>query len=164
MAATNDSDIYLFSFLKPGDYTLTVEQKGFRTMNSKTQVQLGQTATVNLALVLGEAGEVVEVTSGTALLQTEDANITANVSNREIANVPNPGGDLTYNAVLTPGITGNTSSGGGFGNFSAFGLPGTSNLFTANGNDYTIRFLTSITRVQATYCSVRTKSKKWLWS
>ena len=141
VAATNDSGIYLFSFLKPGDYTLTVEQKGFRTMNSKIQVQLGQTATVNLALVLGEAGEVVEVTSGTALLQTEDANITANVSNREIANVPNPGGDLTYNAILTPGITGNTSSGGGFGNFSAFGLPGTSNLFTVNGNDYNDPFL-----------------------
>src|ERR1700756_4960403 len=52
VAVTNDSGIYLFSFLKPGDYSLTVEQKGFRTMNSKIQVQLGQTATVNLALVL----------------------------------------------------------------------------------------------------------------
>src|SRR5260370_34258055 len=35
----------------------------------------------------------------------------------------------------------NTSSGGGFGNFSAFGLPGTANLFTINGNDYNDPFL-----------------------
>ena len=29
----------------------------------------------------------------------------------------------------------NSSSGGGYGNFTAFGLPATSNLFTVNGND-----------------------------
>jgi len=29
----------------------------------------------------------------------------------------------------------------GLGNFSAFGLPGTSNLFTVNGNDYNDPFL-----------------------
>ena len=32
-------------------------------------------------------------------------------------------------------------TGGGYGNFSTFGLPGTSNLFTLNGNDYNDPFL-----------------------
>src|SRR5258705_8537040 len=95
----------------------------------------------NLKIDVEKASASIEVTADGAILQTEDANITANVSNREIANVPNPGGDLTYNAILTPGITGNTSSGGGFGNFSAFGLPATANLFTINGNDYNDPFL-----------------------
>jgi hypothetical protein len=35
----------------------------------------------------------------------------------------------------------NTSNGGGFGNFTAFGLPATANLFTINGNDYNDPFL-----------------------
>ncbi len=35
----------------------------------------------------------------------------------------------------------NNSTGGGYGNFSAFGLPGTANLFTVNGNDYNDAFL-----------------------
>ena len=35
----------------------------------------------------------------------------------------------------------NNSTGGGYGNFSAFGLPATSNLFTINGNDYNDAFL-----------------------
>lgn len=138
---TSDSGVFLFSFLKPGEYILNVMQKGFSTATMKVQVQLGQTASANVKLALGEASASVEVVAGGDLLQTEDANISSNVSNREITNVPNPGGDITYNAILTPGITGNTSSGGGFGNFSAFGLPGTSNLFTVNGNDYNDPFL-----------------------
>lgn len=138
---TSDSGVFLFSFLKPGEYVLNVTQKGFSTATMKVQVQLGQTASANIKLALGEASATVEVVAGGDLLQTEDANISSNVSSREIANVPNPGGDITYNAILTPGITGNTSSGGGFGNFSAFGLPGTSNLFTVNGNDYNDPFL-----------------------
>jgi hypothetical protein len=138
---TGDAGTYLFSFLKPGEYTLSVAQSGFRPVTMKVQVQLGQTTSASLKLDLGDASETIEVSSNRALLQTEDANISSNISSREIANVPNPGGDITYNAILTPGVTGNTSSGGGFGNFSAFGLPGTSNLFTVNGNDYNDPFL-----------------------
>src|SRR5260370_770940 len=134
-AATSDSGTYVFSFLKPGEYTLAIEQTGFRPLNQNIRVLLGQTVTANLRIDLEKTAASIEVTADGTFLQTEDANITANVSNREIANVPNPGGDITYNAILTPGITGNTSSGGGFGNFSAFGLPGTSNLFTVNGLD-----------------------------
>ena len=39
------------------------------------------------------------------------------------------------------GVTMNNSTGGGYGNFSAFGLPATANLFTVNGNDYNDAFL-----------------------
>jgi len=96
----------VFSFLKPGEYTLAVEQSGFRPLTQNVRVLLGQTVTANLKIDLEKASASIEVTADGAILQTEDANITANVSNREIANVPNPGGDLTYNAILTPGITG----------------------------------------------------------
>jgi hypothetical protein len=48
-----------------------------------------------------------------------------------IENQPNPGNDLTYLAQTAPGAVMNTQ--GGYGNFSTFGLPGTSNLFTSNG-------------------------------
>ena len=48
-----------------------------------------------------------------------------------IENLPNPGGDITYFAQTSPGVVMNTD--GGNGNFSANGMPGTSNLFTING-------------------------------
>jgi hypothetical protein len=40
---------------------------------------------------------------------------------------------MTAYAFSSPGVT--ISTGGGYGNFSAFGLPGVSNLFTTNGAD-----------------------------
>jgi hypothetical protein len=138
---TNTSGVYLFPLLKPGDYTVTVEQSGFRVAVAKVTVTLGQTATADLKLELGDATQRVEVTIGNVELQTEDGNISSNFDTHQVENVPNPGGDLTYIAQIAPGVTINTSSGGGFGNFSAFGLPGTANLFTINGNDYNDPFL-----------------------
>ena len=138
---TNASGVYLFPLLQPGDYTVTVQESGFRVAVAKVTVALGQTATADLKLELGDATQTVEVTIGNVELQTEDGNISSNFDTHQVENVPNPGGDLTYVAQLAPGVTMNTSSGGGYGNFSAFGLPGTANLFTINGNDYNDPFL-----------------------
>src|SRR5260370_39206366 len=135
-ATTNDSGIYVFSFVKPGEYTLTVEQTGFQPLNQNVRVLLGQTVTANLKIEIEKATATIEVTDGGTLLQTEDANITANVSNREISNVPTPGGDITYKAILTPGITGTTSSGGVLCRVHALRLPGTGHPITGSGNPY----------------------------
>src|SRR5262249_3794004 len=49
----------------------------------------------------------------------------------QLADVPNPGNDLTNYGLLAPGVQMNTNA--GVGNFSSFGLPATSNTFTLNG-------------------------------
>jgi hypothetical protein len=141
VAGTNSSGIYSFSLLKPGDYMLTVTKQGFQTASESTTVLLGQVTTANISLPVGNATTTVEVTAQGPLLQTEDANITSNFDTQQIQNIPNPGGDITYIAQTAPGVTMNNSSGGGYGNFSTFGLPATSNLFTINGNDYNDPFL-----------------------
>src|ERR1700733_15147980 len=132
---------YVFSLLKPGDYTLTAKKEGFKTATQKITVLLGQNSTLNLAMVLGATTTTVEVNEQAGLLQTENANIATTFDTRTVQNIPNPGNDITYIAQTAPGVSMNTSSGNGFGNFSAFGLPGTSNLFTVNGNDYNDPFL-----------------------
>jgi hypothetical protein len=140
-ATTSDSGVYQFVLLKPGDYSLTVTKDGFKTLTRTVTVQLGQNATVNVPLELGSGATTVEVTEEGALLQTENANIATTFDTRAVQNLPNPGNDLTYVAQTAPGVSMNTSSGNGYGNFSAFGLPGTANLFTINGNDYNDPFL-----------------------
>src|SRR5271155_2088143 len=132
---------YGFSLLKPGDYTLTAKKDGFKTTAQKITVLLGQNSTVNFAMEVGAVTTTVEVTGEGNLLQTQDANIATTFDTRAVQNIPNPGNDITYIAQTAPGVSMNTSSGPGFGNFSAFGLPGTSNLFTVNGNDYNDPFL-----------------------
>src|SRR5580704_4031682 len=142
LTTTSRADgVYQFSLLKPGTYSLTVTQQGFKQVSQTVEVLLGQTSTSNLKMELGAGAVTVEVSGQGAMLQTEDANISSNFDTNQIQNVPNPGGDITYVAQTAPGVTMNSSTGGGYGNFSAFGLPGTSNLFTVNGNDYNDAFL-----------------------
>jgi hypothetical protein len=132
---------YVFSLLKPGDYTLTAKKQGFKTSTQKITVLLGQNSAVNIPMGLGDTSTTIEVTAAGNLLQTENANIATTFDTRTVQNIPNPGNDLTYIAQTAPGVAMNTSSTPGYGNFSAFGLPGTSNLFTVNGNDYNDPFL-----------------------
>jgi hypothetical protein len=133
---------YLFALLKPGEYNLTVTKDGFKSASRRFTVVLGTTVTVNIPLEIGAGATTVEVTSDTvAQLQTENANISTVIETKQIQEVPNPGGDITYVAQTAPGVAMNNATGGGYGNFSTFGLPATSNLFTMNGNDYNDPFL-----------------------
>jgi Carboxypeptidase regulatory-like domain/TonB-dependent Receptor Plug Domain len=138
---TNANGVYQFPLLRPGSYSVSVQESGFRVSVIKVVVALGQTTTADVKLELGDTTQSVEVNAGGLAVQTEDGNISSNFDQQQVANVPNPGGDLTYVAQMAPGVTINTASGGGYGNFSAFGLPGTANLFTINGNDYNDPFL-----------------------
>jgi hypothetical protein len=135
------SGSYTFTLLEPGNYVLTVSHPGFKQTVQQVDVLLGQTALANIKLEVGTTNDTITVTEQGALLQTEDANIASNFDTQSIQNIPNPGGDITYVAQTAPGVTMNNSTGGGYGNFSAFGLPATANLFTVNGNDYNDAFL-----------------------
>src|SRR5271168_672372 len=140
-ATTGATGTYQFTLLKPGIYVVSVSLTGFKKVTETVEVLLGQTALANVKLEVGAASETITVTEQGALLQTEDANISSNFDTNEIQNIPNPGGDITYVAQTAPGIIMNNSTLGGYGNFEAFGLPATANLFTVNGNDYNDPFL-----------------------
>jgi carboxypeptidase family protein len=137
---TSATGAYSFGLVQPGAYKLTVTQSGFKDSSLSADVALGETAVANVKLELGSGSVTVEVTGQGALLQTENANISTSIAQAEIENLPNPGGDLSNIAQTAPGVAMN-SAGSGFGNFSAFGMPGTANLFTLNGNDYNDPFL-----------------------
>ena len=136
---TNASGSYRIPLVKPGNYKVSVTQSGFRTIEAAVAVAIGQANTVNLQFQLGQASEVVEVSGAAPLIQAEDANISSNYSQNQLAALPAPGGDITSYAYTAPGVM--VSNGAGYGNFSAFGLPSTSNLFTTNGNDNMDPFL-----------------------
>jgi len=138
--STNSRGVYRFSLLPPGHYKVSVAASaGFRQTSATAVVTIGQASTVNLALAVSEATSTVEVTSDAPLLQTENADVSTSFSQVQIAQVPNPGNDLSYIAQTAPGVVQNTQ--GGNGNFSAYGLPATSNLFTLNGQNENDPFL-----------------------
>lgn len=132
---TNATGYYHFSFLKPGTYTVTAEAPGMQATSRGVAVLIGQVA--DAPIQVGVKGETttVEVTAEAPLLQTENANIATSYSQKQLDLIPNGGNDITHYAQTAPGVLINSSSGGGYGNFTAFGLPATANLFTVNGND-----------------------------
>lgn len=132
-AAPNQSGEYRFSTLSPGHYQLSAESPGLRTDTGAVQVSIGQVADIDLTLRPQSSRSIVEVTDVVPLVQNENANLATTYSTTQLENLPAPGNDMTAYAFTAPGVT--ISTGGGYGNFSAFGLPGVSNLFTINGND-----------------------------
>lgn len=130
---TNKDGAYRFYLLPPGTYTLTVGASGFQTDVRQVSVSIGQVATIEFHLTLGAATQTVTVTESAPLLQTENGDLAATLTDRQVQEVPNPGNDLSYIAQTAPGVVMNTQA--GYGNFSANGLPGNSNLFTINGMD-----------------------------
>ncbi|MGA8621919.1 MAG: TonB-dependent receptor [Candidatus Sulfotelmatobacter sp.] len=137
--STNSHGTYRFSLLAPGSYTVSVAAPGFQEAMKSGVVTIGQATTLNIVLSLGGATSTVEVTSDAPLLQTENADVSTSFSQTQISQVPNPGNDLSYVAQTAPGVIQNTQ--GGNGNFSAYGLPATSNLFTLNGQNENDPFL-----------------------
>ena len=137
---TGATGSFRFSLLRPGTYTLKVTSGQFAPAEKAVSVELGQVTDASLSLGIAGKSESVEVRAEGPLLQTENGNNAVTVNQTTIALLPNPGGDITYYAQTTPGIAMNTT-GSGYGNFSAFGLPSTSNLFTVNGNDENDPFL-----------------------
>ena len=138
---TNASGDFLFPLLKPGSYVVTVSAAEFRAAAANVEVQVGNTSTVKLQLEIGPESQTVNVIGAVQEVQSEDANISTNLNLDTVQNVPNPGGDLSYYAQLSPGATMATASGKGYGTMSVYGLPATSNLFTIDGDDYNDPFL-----------------------
>ena len=66
-------------------------------------------------------------------MQADNADLSTNFAQTLIQNQPNGGNDITYIAQTAPGVAMN--AGGGYGNFTSYGLPATSNLFTVNGEN-----------------------------
>jgi hypothetical protein len=136
---SNATGSYRFPFLNPGHYTVSASATGFQTVMQSIGVAVGQATTVNLQLQLASASQTVEVSGVGNVLQTENADVLTTISPEVIANMPNPGNDLTYYLQIAPGATMNTQM--GYGNTVMFGISGTSNLFTVDGMNENDPFL-----------------------
>jgi len=129
---TDREGVYRFFFLAPERYTLTVTHAGFRRESRMANVLLGPPVTVNVTLELVTERTTVNVTGEAPLIQSENGDVSTTMNQQQVAEVPNPGGDITYLAQVAPGAVMSTDL-SGLANFSILGMPGTSNLFFLDG-------------------------------
>ena len=108
---SNESGVYLVPALQPGIYTLKAERQGFRAVErANIEVLVGSANRIPVTLDVGQLTDVVEVTGGTPLLQTESAAVGTVIENRAIVELPLNGRNYLQLASLTPGATTNGPS------------------------------------------------------
>lgn len=88
---TNDSGGYGFSTVQTGEYTLTVNLPGFKeAKQTDVQVALNSTTRIDLTLEVGEVAETVLVSSQTAQLQTDRAEVKSELPTKLLQDLPVP--------------------------------------------------------------------------
>jgi carboxypeptidase family protein len=130
--ATNGDGSYRFNLLKTGRYEISTNVSGFAKTIQSTTVAVGQTTEVDITLEISKTAETIEVSGAAPLISTEPG-IATSYTPEEVALLPAAGGDITTLAFTAPGVV--VAQGTGYGNFTVNGLPGTSNLYTVNGEN-----------------------------
>jgi hypothetical protein len=85
---STDAGVYVFPAVAPGQYSVRVEQAGFKTASSNVQVQVQQSVRLNFALELGQLTETVEVTVSSQMLQSENMALGTVIDNKGITELP----------------------------------------------------------------------------
>jgi hypothetical protein len=148
---TGPQGYFTFPNLDPGQYTVTVDAKGFKTLTSKHNVVLVEESTrVDMTMSPGAVNEQVTVAGTTPLVETTTSDLGTTLDSTQIANLPINGRSPQMLMQLAPGSTptawgagnGEDSStaattapgGGGGGAYTETnGFPFESNLYLVDG-------------------------------
>jgi hypothetical protein len=101
---TTSSGTYASGALNPGEYTVRVEAKGFKTAEAPITVQVNTTASGNFKLPVGQETEVVEVQGSQIGVNTEQATVQGILTTQQIENLPINGRNFLDLAQLEPGV------------------------------------------------------------
>lgn len=86
---SDDSGRYIFAQVPPGIYSLRVEQKGFRTyVQNEITLAVGESATQAVLLSVGDITQEIVVNASATQLNTSNANLSADVSQRQVTQLP----------------------------------------------------------------------------
>jgi hypothetical protein len=143
---TNESGDYNFVEVPPGQYRAEFEQAGFkRNIRKDITVEINQVLTLNMTMQLGEAKEIVEVTSEAPLVETTSTQMGAVVNERAVSQLPLNTRDTYQLLSLQPGVQSQTGTDLFYGSdragvVSVNGGRGRSNNFSVNGGDANDQF------------------------
>ncbi|HEX3820479.1 MAG TPA: carboxypeptidase regulatory-like domain-containing protein [Candidatus Sulfotelmatobacter sp.] len=146
---SNDSGDYTFPDLPVGTYSLTFDLTGFKkVVRHGVTLDVNQVITLNMAMQLGGAQEVVDVTSEAPLVETSSTQLGAVVNNRSVNELPLNARDTYQFLQLQPGVQSQLGSSGGTfygsdsaGSVSVNGGRDRANNFSVNGGDANDQFV-----------------------
>jgi hypothetical protein len=130
-ATTDTEGLYVIPSLQPAVYTLTVEAKGFSIARENAITLLAdQTLTVNVAVKLGMATEVVTVTTNPLQVDTATSTLKQVIEQERISELPLNGRNAAQLTLLVAGAVNSPNGGADQGATKTF--PGAV-TYSANG-------------------------------
>ena len=102
--SSNSAGAFNSGALAPGSYKVNVSAKGFSTVSTPVTVQVGNTATANAKLQLGQESQVVEVQGSQIQVNTEQSAVQGVVTSDQVENLPINGRNFLDLAQLEPGV------------------------------------------------------------
>lgn len=103
---SGDSGAYSVSQLPPGHYSVTILKDGFRkSVQSGIVLTVGEIATLNIALQLGNVNQEVTVTASAELINVTTAELSSVVNQTSVEQLPLNGRDPSSLVLLTTGTT-----------------------------------------------------------
>ena len=105
VAKSGSNGEHQFLQLIPGNYKLTVEKAGFQQfVVQPVQVTVGNASRADVALQIGSETQTIEVTSQTALLNTQTSSLSYSVESTQVEQLPLNGRNPFNLAELSPGV------------------------------------------------------------
>jgi hypothetical protein len=147
MTVTDASGRYELGSLNLGTYEIHVAKQGFsEEVRTGIHLVVGQDATVDFGLRVGDVSQRIEVSADAPIVNTSTADISGLVGGNEIKSLPLNGRSYDLLLTLNPGVVNFTSAKtGGVGvsnstvgnNFAVAGNRPQQNLFLLNGVEFT---------------------------
>ena len=132
---TNSSGYYTVPLLSPGEYRVSVQYAGFRTIvRSGVRLAVDQHAELGFTLEIGGVADKIEVEANAPQLNTVNASQGQVIENRRIVELPLNGRTYDDLALLSAGTV-QPLSGARFVGFSSGGMRDTQNNFLLDGID-----------------------------
>jgi hypothetical protein len=103
---TNGEGIYAVPSLNPGNYVMTVNKPGFRTVSvTGMTLNVQENLSHNFALQVGSTVESITVEAGADLIQTTSSDLGTVIDQKAIHELPLSGRNFSQLLTLTPGAT-----------------------------------------------------------
>ena len=103
---SNDAGIYNAAFLQPGHYDITVSKPGFTKVDRQgVTVEVGRTVTIDFKMTVQSGTESVTVTSEAPVVDTEKTDVSQEVGENMVKDLPLVGRRWESFVLLTPGVS-----------------------------------------------------------
>ena len=101
---TNSAGAFGSGPLDPGTYKVQISAKGFSSTSETLVVQVGNAASFNAKLLVGQENQVIEVQASEMQVNTEQATVQGVLTSNQIENLPVNGRNFLDLAQLEPGV------------------------------------------------------------